>query len=86
MGWSWFVGTEREAPFAGLVAFGGIGDADTGRGDELEGCTVALKPKTFGDDEILAIKGAVDLKELGQLAGTAFALDAANQHRFRTTF
>ena len=86
MGWSWFVGTEREAPFAGLVAFGGVGDADAGRGGELEDRAVAFKPKTFGGDEILAVEGAVDLKKLGQLARTACALDAANQHRLRTTF
>ena len=54
-------GTEREAPFAGLVALGGVGDADAGRGGELEGRAVAFKPKPFGGDEILAVEGAVDL-------------------------
>ena len=79
-------GTEREAPFAGLVALGGVGDADAGRGGELEGRAVAFKPKPAGGDEILAVEGAVDLKEPGQLAGTACAFDAANQHRLRPTF
>ena len=78
--------TERETPFAGLVALGGVGDADAGRGGELEDRAVAFKPKTFGGDEILAVEGAVDLKELGQPAGTACALDTANQHRLRTSF
>ena len=86
MGWSWFVGTEREAPFAGLVAFGGVGDADAGRGGELEDRAAAFEPKTFGGDEILAVEGAVDLKEFGQSAGTACALNTTNQHRLRTSF
>ena len=86
MGWSWFVGTEREAPFAGLVAFGGVGDADAGRGGELEDRAVAFKPKTFGGDEILAVESAIDLKELGQLARTVCALDAADQHCLRMSF
>ena len=45
-------GTEREAPFAGLVALGGVGDADAGRGGELEGRAVAFKPKPAGGDEV----------------------------------
>ena len=86
MVWSWFAGAEREAPFAGLVAFGGVGDANAGRGGEFEGCAVAFKPKTFGGDEILTVEGAVDLKEFGQSAGTTCALNTTNQHRLRTAF
>ena len=45
-----------KTPFALLVAFGGVGDADARGGGEPEPRTVAFKPKAVGRDKVFAVE------------------------------
>ena len=53
---------KRKAPFAFLVALGGVGDADARGGGELDARAVAFKPEAIGANEVFAVEQAVDLE------------------------
>ena len=74
----------REPPFARLVAFRSVANADARGGRELRLIVIRLDPKAVGHYEVFAIERTVDVQKFRKPSRTFRPFNAAYQHGFGT--